>query len=375
VIDRVLPVFYYEIVRIIHVLEPFSSGVTTAVISIIKELGDFQHIVVHGSRMWVDTLDNVKGKFPPGVVFIPWKHAGREISLINDLKALFSLIAILKQEAGADTVIHLHSSKAGFLGRIAAFAIGKKQVIYTPHGASFIRTDVGPLRRSFFKFLEKAGGIFGGYIVGCGRSEAELYRGIGGGGKAVWVYNGVAPSGLKKAPGAAFVVFSGIASRQKDPAFFNAIAEAFPQVRFFWIGDGPLRGELKSANITCTGWVNRPVMEDYLSRTIIYLSSSAWEGLPFGVLEAMDASCALLLRDVPGNRDLVVSGENGYVYGSVDEGRKLLGAMLANREKTLSMGKKSRALSESEYSLETMGKNYRKLYTSLLETGTIDAPY
>lgn len=365
---------YYEFVKIIHVLEPFASGVTTAVISITRELRDFQHSVVHGSRMWVDTLDNVKGKFPPGVVFIPWKYAGREISPVNDLRALFSLISILKREAGEKTVIHLHSSKAGFLGRIAAFVLGKKKVIYTPHGASFIRTDVSPLKRSFFRFLEKAGGAFGGTIVGCGKSEAELYRGLGGGKEAVWVYNGVSPSDLKKAPDAGLVVFTGIASRQKDPAFFNAIAGAFPGTGFFWIGDGPLRKELTASNITCTGWVNRPVMEDYLSRTLVYLSSSAWEGLPFGVLEAMDASCALLLRDVPGNRDLVVPGENGYVYGSVREGRELLEAMLADREKTLAMGRKSRALTESKYSAEAMGKNYRKIYTSLVETGKIDVP-
>jgi glycosyltransferase involved in cell wall biosynthesis len=366
---------YYESVKIIHVLEPFASGVTTAVISITKELKDFQHTVIHGSRMWVDTLDNVKSKFPPGVVFIPWNYAGREISPFNDLRALFSLIAILKREAGEGTVLHLHSSKAGVLGRIAAFVLGKKQVIYTPHGASFIRTDVSPFKRSLFKFLERIGGAFGGRVVGCGKSEAELYRGLGGGGEPVWVYNGVAPSALKKSPEAGLVVFTGIASRQKDPALFNAIAEALPQVSFFWIGDGPLRKELRAANITCTGWVERPAIEDYLSRTLVYLSSSAWEGLPFGVLEAMDASCALLLRDVPGNRDLVSPGENGYVYSSAEEGRTLLLTMLEDREKTLAMGGKSRALAGSRYSVEAMGKAYRKIYTSLLETGKIHAPY
>jgi glycosyltransferase involved in cell wall biosynthesis len=309
------------------------------------------------------------------VVFIPWNYAGREISPLNDLRALFSLISILKREAGEETVIHLHSSKAGFLGRIAAFVLGKKKVIYTPHGASFIRTDVSPFKRSFFKFLERTGSVFGGKVVGCGKSEAELYRGLGGGKEAVWVYNGVAPSALKKSPEAGLVVFTGIASRQKDPALFNAIAEALPEIRFFWIGDGPLREELRAANITCTGWVNRPALEDYLSRALIYLSCSAWEGLPFGVLEAMDASCALLLRDVPGNRDLVIPGENGYVYSSAGEGRELLLAMLSGREKTLAMGRKSRALAESVYSVEAMGKAYRKIYTSLLETGKINAPY
>jgi glycosyltransferase involved in cell wall biosynthesis len=359
--------------KIIHVLEPFASGVTTAVISITKELGDFQHIVAHGSRMWVDTIDNVKSKFPASVVFVPWKHAGREISPVRDLLALFSLMAILKSRADGRTVVHLHSSKAGFLGRLAAFLLGIKKVVYTPHGASFIRTDVGPLKRSLFRFLERAGGLFGGTVVGCGKTEAELYRGLGG--RGVWVYNGVETSPLKKAPRPDLIVFTGIASRQKDPALFNAIAGAFPGRSFYWIGDGPLRGELGSPNITCTGWVDRALMAAYLGRTAVYLSASAWEGLPFGVLEAMDASCALLLRDVPGNRDLVIPGENGRLFSGAEEGITLLSEMLGDMEKTQRMGEKSRELAASVYSVEAMGRAYRKIYNSLLETGKADAPY
>ena len=40
-------------------------------------------------------------------------------------------------------IIHLHSSKAGFLGRIVSFLLGKsKKTIYTPHAISFLRLDV-----------------------------------------------------------------------------------------------------------------------------------------------------------------------------------------------------------------------------------------
>jgi glycosyltransferase involved in cell wall biosynthesis len=362
-------------VKIIHVLEPFASGVTTAVISITKELRDFQHIVVHGSRMWVDTIDNVKSKFPSSVVFIPWKYAGREISPVKDFLALFSLLGILKGQVNGQTVVHLHSSKAGFLGRLAAFILGIKKVVYTPHGASFTRTDVGPLARSFFRFLERVGGLLGGTVVGCGKTEAELYRDLEKGREAIWVYNGVERSSLQKVLEPDLVVFTGIANQQKDPALFNAIAGSFPRRSFYWIGDGPLKGELNSPNIICTGWVDKALMTAYLARAAVYLSASAWEGLPFGVLEAMDASCALLLRDVPGNRDLVIPGENGYLFTGAEEAKKLLAGMLEDRKKTLDMGKKSGELAASVYSAEAMGKAYKKIYTSLMETGKVNAPY
>jgi glycosyltransferase involved in cell wall biosynthesis len=120
--------------------------------------------------------------------------------------------------------------------------------------------------------------------------------------------------------------------------------------------------------------VDKKDMEQYLAGTLVYLSASEWEGLPFGVLEAMDAACALLLRDAPGNRDLVIPGENGYLFRSSEEAKELLARMLQEKEKTFAMGERSRAMAASEYSVKTMGKSYRKVYTSLLETGSVNAP-
>jgi glycosyltransferase involved in cell wall biosynthesis len=97
----------------------------------------------------------------------------------------------------------------------------------------------------------------------------------------------------------------------------------------------------------------------------VYLSTSAWEGLPFGVLEAMNGFCALLLRDVPGNRDLVIPGENGYVFSGKEDGVELLRKMLEEPEKTLVMGRKSREMAEADYSVEKMGEGYRSIYTAM----------
>jgi glycosyltransferase involved in cell wall biosynthesis len=103
-----------------------------------------------------------------------------------------------------------------------------------------------------------------------------------------------------------------------------------------------------------------------LGKTKIYLSASSWEGLPFGVLEAMNSSCALLLHDVPGNRDLVIPGENGYLFSGEQEAVELLRDMLKNTEKTLAMGKQSRKMAVSGYSVEKTGEGYRNIYTALL---------
>jgi glycosyltransferase involved in cell wall biosynthesis len=352
---------------VVHVLEPFVSGVSSAVIRITEQLPDIRHVVVHGSRVLVDTVENVRAQFPRQTEFVEWKSAGREISLSRDLGALQELIAILRPYANAEAVIHLHSSKAGFLGRVACAIVGIPRVIYTPHCASFIRSDIGFLKKRFFRLLERVGGFFGGKVVGCGKSEALLYSSLGRG--ASWVSNGVRISAPSKDPRPQFVSFSGVISVQKDPALFNELALAFEDqgVPFCWIGDGPLREKLGAQNIKVTGWADGAAVNAWLDKTRIYLSASAWEGLPFGALEAMNRSCALALRDVPGNRDLVVPGENGYLFRDKEEGIELLKTLLEDPEKTAAMGKKSREIVERDYSVEKMGAGYRRIYAATME--------
>jgi glycosyltransferase involved in cell wall biosynthesis len=86
----------------------------------------------------------------------------------------------------------------------------------------------------------------------------------------------------------------------------------------------------------------------------------------------MNKSCALLLRDVPGNRDLVVSGENGYLFRDRAEGTALLKAMLEDPEKTAAMGRRSREMAEQDYSAEKMGAGYRTIYAAIMEGKDLD---
>lgn len=381
-------------------LEPFASGVTTAVISIITELSDMRHIVIHGARNQVEDSAAVKKRFPPGVAFVEWRSAGREISPSGDFRALRELAGILRRlaprgytrpadgEQAEPVVVHLHSSKAGFLGRLACRLLGIRSVIYTPHCGAFLRTDIGPAKRNLYRFLEGFGGRLGGRVVGCGPSEGELYKKLGR--NTTFVSNGVAPRPSRTGdPGSAdppgwrrrsLAGFTGIASFQKDPALFSAIARTCKKdagaagFLFYWIGDGPLEKELDRSVVTVTGWKSSGEVEKLLDRTAVYLSCSAWEGLPYGVLEAMNVSCALLLRNVPGNRDLVVPGENGWLFDSAEEGAKRLTAMLGDGELLERMGKRSREILEKGFTLKRMGEGYRAVYGEALSGTRSGAP-
>ena len=341
--------------------------------SIAGELRDFNHIIIHGSRNWTEDTEKVKKRFPDGVLFIEWKYAERDINALRDFKALCELIKILKAYSpqklkGERVIVHLHSSKAGFLGRLACRLVGIKAVIYTPHCGAFLRKDIGSLKRKIYRSLEWLGGCFGGRVVGCGPSEGEIYKNLGI--NTTYVSNGVVIKPLDTKPeNSSLISFTGIASFQKDPALWNEVAcrcAAYAGEKgfsFCWIGDGPEAVKINTDHAVLTGWKTAPEVEDLLLKTAVYFSASAWEGLPYGVLEAMSSGCALLLRNVPGNRELVQPGENGWLFDTAAEAENHLREMLKDKALLAIMGKKSREIAEENYSLKQMGEGYRRIYT------------
>ena len=102
----------------------------------------------------------------------------REISPINDLRAIFKLRRLIKE--GHYAVVHTHSSKAGVLGRLAARWAGVPLVVHTVHGWSF-HDQMSPLLKRVYVLLEKIGRWAGhGMIVVAQRDiEKGLAEGIG----------------------------------------------------------------------------------------------------------------------------------------------------------------------------------------------------
>src|SRR5262245_14496899 len=126
--------------KVVHVIEPFASGVAFFVKSLAETMPDDTHIVVHGERKEVMVADEVKKLFPrKNVRIVRWKSANRSINPIKDIMALRELYTILRRLKKNDFIdaVHLHSSKSGFLGRLACKLAGISNVVYTPHGAFF----------------------------------------------------------------------------------------------------------------------------------------------------------------------------------------------------------------------------------------------
>lgn len=353
--------------KIVHVVECFAGGVFSFLSNLTNELDKEEYIVIYGTNR-DNTPSDFREKFPPNTKFIPWRNASRGLNPLKDLKALWELYTMLKKIDDID-IIHLHSSKAGFLGRIVSFLLGKShKTIYTPHAISFLRLDVSPKKRKTFIWMEKFAGFFGGKIVACSQSEKEAIeeQGIR---NVTFINNGIKPLQAEKKVNTSdkiTIISVGRLSIQKNPKLFNDIALEFidnPNIQFIWCGDGELKSELNSPNIKCTGWIERKELENYLANADIYLSTSLWEGLPLSVLEAMSIGLPVILSDCVGNRDLVENKD--FLYQDKQKAIKIISHYIKNRNLLTKESIKSKEMFNRNFKLKNMSNSYCDLYKTL----------
>jgi glycosyltransferase involved in cell wall biosynthesis len=362
--------------RVVHIVECFAAG-TAHFINLLTQHTSCEHIVIHGERADEISAEAVKAKFPKEVSFIRWKSVQREIKPLQDLRALLELYQILRNLKEVD-VIHLHSSKAGFLGRIVSFLMRRNNVIYTPNGASFSRSDISATNKAFFVTLEKLADRVSGQVVCCSRSESVIYKEIGI--NATYINNGTfipnqLPEKQTKQVGKDrstrfTIVTCGRVTEQKNPAFFNEIASYFVQqenLQFIWIGEGEAEQKalLRAPNIQLTGWLPKEEVDRMVSSADLYMSTSLWEGLPFSVLEALSLGKCLLLSDCVGNVDLVRDGFNGFIYDSPQKAASKIEWFLNNKEAIPLMEKNSREWSIEEFDIKLVSLKYQELYHRL----------
>lgn len=353
--------------KIVHVVECFAGGVFSFLSNLTNELDKEEYIVIYGINR-DNTPSDFREKFPPNTKFIPWKSASRSLNPLTDLKALWELYIILKKIDDID-IIHLHSSKAGFLGRIVSFLLGKSsRTIYTPHAISFLRLDVSPKKRKIFIWMERFASFLGGKIVACSQSEKEAIeeQGIK---NVTFINNGIKKLQIEKKVNTSdktTIISVGRLSIQKNPKLFNDIALEFidnPNIQFIWCGDGELKSELTSPNIKYTGWIEQKKLESYLANADIYLSTSLWEGLPLSVLEAMSIGLPVILSNCVGNRDLVE--DNGVLYIDKIEAVKNINELLKNKIWTNKKGHNSKIIVENNFNMRNMAISYLNIYKGM----------
>ncbi|MCB0478719.1 MAG: glycosyltransferase [Crocinitomicaceae bacterium] len=351
--------------KILHIVEPLATGINTFILQLAQNLSSDEHIILHGIRKEGQDIEEVKNEYPAQTQFIHWTNAQREISLKKDFKAYSELKKRIK-EIQPD-VIHLHSSKAGIIGRFAARSCGIKKVIYTPNAASFLRTDVSPLKRKIFEQIERFSSRLPGEIISSSTCEQTRYAEIGI--ETKLIYNGAKVSKLNQPKFDKFTVVNcGVVSTQKNPKLFNEIALHFQDqsdIQFMWIGNGDEHNILNAPNLIKTGWKSKKEVFNILNSAHLYLSTSLWEGLPLAGIEAMGCGLPMLLNDCPGNNNLVLDNQNGYLFQDKVAAQDFLAQLKSKKDLMNSMGEGSLRIYNEYFTDEICTDAYSKLYAEL----------
>jgi glycosyltransferase involved in cell wall biosynthesis len=283
----------------------------------------------------------------------------------------------LQRLAGRADLVHVHSAKAGFLGRLAAFTRGKRAACaFTPHGWSFWAADGA--EAALYRRLERLAAHWCRAIVALSDDErsAGLEAGIGRPDQYRVIPNGVSLErfALPRAPVRGRILIVGRLSAPKRPDLaLRALAllrERVPEAHLQVVGDGPLRAESErlaaelglGEAVSFLGY--RDDVPQLLAEAECALLASDYEGCPLAVIEALAAGVPVVATDAGGVRELV--GETGAV--TAPEAAALAAALedvLASPERAAALGAEGRREAESRLSIDHMVGRLVALYEEL----------
>ena len=353
--------------KLLHIVEAMGGGVFTYIVELSNQLVEKYDIyIAYATRP--QTPENFRDYFDDRIKLIEVENFSRSVNALSDVKAFFEIKNIVKK-INPD-VVHLHSSKAGALGR---WCINGRKIpmFYTPHGFSFLMADQSKLKLKIYKFIEKFCAIRQCTTIACSKGEYIEAKSLNK--KATYVNNGINIKELEntietiqKKNSDNFTVFTlGRICYQKNPELFNNIAKSMPNVKFLWIGDGELRNKLTSENIEITGWADRETALKYALSADVFMLTSLWEGLPMSLLEAMYMEKLCIVSKVIGNKDVIKTSYNGFCCENKEN---FIEAINYAKEKDCSqLISNSRNEVLSQYNTEVMAKKYDELYCKAID--------
>lgn len=155
------------------------------------------------------------------------------------------------------------------------------------------------------------------------------------------------------------------------------VVDVRPHVRFVILGRGRhaasldrLRRELALAEVVSFEGQQDDVPA-WLARSDMFVSSSAWEGMPLVVIEAMAAARPVVVTDVGGSREVVGDEECGLVVPPSDP-RALAVAIMElvdDSERRLRMGRSARDRARTVFGLDGLIDAHLSLYRDVVAWG------
>ncbi|HTH77995.1 MAG TPA: glycosyltransferase [Ramlibacter sp.] len=368
-------------IHILHVVESFAAGTLRIVTQMTNRQALDGHRVSLAYSLREETPVDWRGQLDARVE--PHHLAmKRELAPASDCRSLLGLVRLVGRLQ--PDIVHLHSSKAGALGRIASLARTRPRWYFSPHGLSFLQSSTPGRVHPVYLALERVLAHLPVSIIACSPSEAQLiahhlHR------RPLLVPNGIAldevrTRGPRAADRSVVVGTAGRISQARHPELFARVARrvAGGRVRFVWLGGGEPQAEadLRRAGVEVSGWVPHAKLLELLAGLDIYMQPSRWEGLPVAVMEAMATGLPVVATDIVGNRDLVQHGRTGWLAASEDELVAGVMRLAGNAALRDSWGAAAREHVRSNHSTDNMMRHLYEAYGpgSTQDIPTMDVP-
>jgi glycosyltransferase involved in cell wall biosynthesis len=352
--------------RLVLASQPLSAGVPQHVLDLVEGID---------VRAW-----EVDVACPPASTL--WRAlAGREGVRLHPLSAarrptpgdVVSLARLVRLARRAD-VVHVHSAKAGFVGRLAATLAGRaSRCAYTPHAWSF--WAAGGVEAAFYVRLERLAARWCRAIVAVSADErnAGLTAGVGRPEQYLVIPNGVDVTRFDgpRDPVPGRLLFLGRLAPQKRPDLAVRALALVEGAELHLANDGPERAAVErlaaelgvSQRVRFLGY--RDDVPALLARAACLVLTSDYEGASLTVLEAMAAGVPVVATRVGGVEEaldgagvVVEPGEAAAVAAGVER-------VLGDPETAAQLGEAGRRRARERFTRERMVAETVALYGEL----------
>ncbi|MEJ7785192.1 MAG: glycosyltransferase [Solirubrobacteraceae bacterium] len=385
-----------ERIRIVHVIARMNVGGPAHYVSLLGGLLDplrYESLIVAGCVGPGEASANGLA-LSYGARLRTLEALGPEVRWGADLKSTRKLVAILRRFR--PHIVHTHTAKAGFTGRLAACMVTPRPIIVHTYHGHVLEGYFGPRKSEAYRRLEQAAGRVSDALVGVSQAVVDdlLRLGIAPASKFHAISLGVdlepflqvdaaAGAGVRSELGMKtddIVVTVGarlVAIKRIDVAL-RALAMARPRddrLRLLVAGNGELRNELESLaeelgvadHVRFLGY--RFDVPAIAAATDIAMLTSDSEALGMWLVEAAAAGCPTLATNVGGIPDVVRAGCGGVTVPAGDPARLAdeLVSLAADHPRRQLMGAEGRAHVTRAFAVSRFVNDMDELYGELLE--------
>ena len=312
-----------------------------------------------------------------GIAVYVLPHLQRQVSPPADARAFWEIRQLLRRLQ--PDLIHAHTSKAGFLGRLAGHTLGIP-TIYTVHSWLFGTAVLSRVWGLLGAPCERLASNWCERLIAVSEEGARvaLKHRIAPPAKVVTIHNGIpdcperANLSSNRPPVITMVARFTVGKDQEVLLRAFATMQAGPRLRL--VGDGPLRQSCEKLahelgiceRVEFLG--NRDDVASLLAASDVFVLASKCEMLPISVLEAMRAGLPAVVSEVGGVGEAVAHGKTGLLApcGSAPALAQALTQLIEDRDLRLRLGRAARQRFEERFLYVQQEKRTRSVYREVL---------